>query len=131
VSVTISGGIYSSVISQQDADQQALNAAQTQANTNGRCVLMVDLNVNNYINAQDVTFDFVNVNTGKLYSFAPGSGVFGSIPAGTYNVILTSASPHFMGFLCGLSSWGTSINIYNVDITACSTLYIDNQDDTQ
>jgi YD repeat-containing protein len=132
VPVTIPANTFSSIISPQDANQQARNAAQDQANTAGTCIPLIDIVINNYINAQDVTIDFINTSTGQDYPFTPpGNGLAGSIPAGTYNVIITSASSHFMGFLCGYSSGGTSINIYNVDITTCSTLYIDNQDDTQ
>jgi len=125
---SIPAGTYSSIISQVDADQQAINAAQAYANANSVCTSqMVDITCNDLINVTDVTAVFTNTSTGQQYTFNLFTGTVGSVPTGTYNVTLTSSNIYSMGFLCGFSSGGTSVTIFNVNIDAntCNQLYID------
>ncbi|HXB07431.1 MAG TPA: DUF5977 domain-containing protein [Puia sp.] len=127
VPVTIPAGTFSSIISQQDADQQAINAAQAHADSVGSCVLLVNLTLVNNVNAIGVTALFTNTTTGQQYPINLDSSTPGSVPAGTYDVTFSSSTIYFMGFLCGLSSAGTSFTIHNVDVTTCNQLYIDSQ----
>jgi hypothetical protein len=92
----VPAGTYSSDISQQDAQNQALADidanAQDYANAHGSCTVpdMIDVN---YVNSSSVIVNIflTNVATQQTYSFSlPTTGsssqVVGQIPEGFYNV---------------------------------------------
>lgn len=129
VPVYVPAGAYTSTTSQADADQQAHNAAQAQANAAGHCILLVDLTAFNNVGASGVTAEFTDVNSGAQYDFSLDGGYMGSLPAGIYNVAISSPNPFYIGFLCGQFGYGGSFTIHNVDVTSCNQMYVDWQAD--
>lgn len=77
IPVAIPAGSYTSMISQADADQQAQNAAQSYANTNGICTYSSAAINANYIKN--------NCTSGM------GSTIPVTIPAGTYTSLISQA----------------------------------------
>jgi YD repeat-containing protein len=91
--VTIPQGMFTSTASQPDADQQARQYAQAQANQYGTCQAPnTTLYYNNY-DGTDFYIDVYNIDTGEEFWFEAHSfsnGVLGDVPAGTYNISITS-----------------------------------------
>ncbi|MBW7892709.1 MAG: hypothetical protein H3C48_17120, partial [Chitinophagaceae bacterium] len=95
----VAAGIYTSVISQADANQGAITATSTAgqayANANGLCVPQGPANTDIiYTNSlsKKVTLTLTNVSTSVVYTFSLNKkttqGMAGSIPTGYYNVTM-------------------------------------------
>lgn len=91
VNVTVPAGMFTSLTSQADADQQAQTYAQTVANTNGSCTgTPVQLSVTNNTNKTiNLTFNLLSTGNTYTYTANPGTTIAGTFPAGTYNVFMT------------------------------------------
>lgn len=91
VNVTVPAGMFTSLTSQTDADQQAQAYAQTVANNNGSCTgTPVQLSATNTTN-KTVNLKFTMLSTGTVYNYTvnPGTTISGTFPAGTYDVLMT------------------------------------------
>ena len=91
VNVTVPDGMFTSLTSQADADQQAQAYAQTVANNNGSCTgTPVQLSATNTTN-KTVNLKFTMLSTGLEYNYTvnPGTTIAGTFPAGTYDVLMT------------------------------------------
>jgi YD repeat-containing protein len=97
VTYTVPAGKYSSYISQQDANQQAIN----DVNTNGPAFANNPANGGTCMVAETVTYTdsrtfqysvrFTNNSTGIMYNYtsnANSSGTFGQVPSGVYTVYI-------------------------------------------
>jgi hypothetical protein len=126
---TVAAGAYTSTISQPDADAKAQNDVNTNgqnyANTHATCTANILITGVNNIGASGVTAKFTNVSTGAAVTFTITNGTIGSVPPGTYNVHFASSTARWMGFTCGSSSRGTSIDVNGVNVSDCSTVYVD------
>lgn len=91
VNVTVPAGMFTSLVSPTDADQQAQAYAQIVANNNGTCNgTPVPLNVTNTTNKTiNLTFTKLSTNTSYNFSVSPGSTLTGTLSAGTYDVFMT------------------------------------------
>ncbi|MDQ0966810.1 hypothetical protein QFZ20_002213 [Flavobacterium sp. W4I14] len=137
VTYTVPSNTYSSTLSQADADNQAQNDVNTNgqnyANTNGTCVLTQMITVsysnNNLISGYYVKFHNNSSNQDYTFSISYGSGNFGTIPAGSYDVSvynpngssevytfqvgsaeISGSEASFPGVTVGPGSVGVSIN---------------------
>lgn len=93
----VAAGIYTSLISQPDANQGAITATsgagQAYANANGLCIpqgpTTTDIVYTNSL-SKKVTLTLTNVSTSVVYTFSLNKnttqGMAGSVPAGYYNV---------------------------------------------
>jgi YD repeat-containing protein len=97
---TIPYGRYSSIVSQQEANQEAqtdlTTNGQSYVNANTDCLLssMVYLNYHNWT-SMTFSIKYVNSSTGTSYNFTlnPNTNTsLSTIPKGTYNVTITPAS---------------------------------------
>lgn len=95
----VAAGVYTSLISQADANTQAIaqtaSAGQAYANANGLCTPQGPSNTTIvYTNSlsKKVTLTLTNVSTSVVYTFSLNKnttqGTAGSIPAGYYNVTM-------------------------------------------
>lgn len=142
VSYVVLPATYSSTISQQDADQQAINATaangQNYANANGTCIdnTHTTLTSSNLVGVSGFTAVFTNVSTSQQYTFtissASGIQTLGTIPNATYNVTISksgnSVSYIFsIGSNCNIGRGGTSATFSNVVInpTTCNSIILD------
>lgn len=100
----VAAGVYTSLISQADANTQAIaqtaSAGQAYANANGLCVPQGPTNTTIvYTNdlPRKVTLTLTNVSTSVVYTFSLSSnttqGTAGSVPAGYYNVKMHTTGP--------------------------------------
>jgi hypothetical protein len=115
-------GAYVSNVSQSDADNLAINAAQQIANNRYSCVgppVYVSAGtINSWGDGSQFEVVFVSQVTGDRWSFS-GSDAYG-IPAGTYDVYLNVTNSSHSGdydlYMCGFTAHGTSW-LYNVGIS--------------
>ncbi|MCU7549223.1 carbohydrate binding domain-containing protein [Chitinophagaceae bacterium LB-8] len=129
--VSVSSGMFTSLISQQDANNQAVQYAQQQADLLGGCQSLLTLTYSNYYNAYGYTVELYNNSTGNSYFFEVGygSGTLGDIPAGNYNIYFNSPyDSNYRTFSAGCyystSGYGGA-NLYSVDLNAsCNNLEI-------
>lgn len=119
--VSVPAGSYTSVISQLDANNQAYQYAQNYANQNGTCSTpSVDLFYSN--NAGEIVYVVLtDVSTSEQYFFqmsSSGTGLLGSVPAGNYDVEMTTSGFNSYGFEAGCSNYyfGTTANFFNITI---------------
>lgn len=128
--VNVPQGSYSSTVSQQDANNQALQYAQNYANQYGTCASDITLNYNN--STYGATFYVTLTNTStyeqsyfEIYGF--GSGVLGNIPAGNYDIEINNYSSgyYFFSVGCGYDQSGSYAYFYNIPLyPGCSTISI-------
>ncbi|WP_143305727.1 DUF5977 domain-containing protein [Chitinophaga vietnamensis] len=94
---TVPANKYGSVISQADADQQAQNDiaanGQNYADANGICAAPVSITCSNMTGQNDFYVQYTNTatNAQALFSIssATGTQALGTLPAGTYNVVVS------------------------------------------
>lgn len=97
VTYTVPAGVYHSYISQDDANQQAIN----DVNANGQAYANNPANGGTCAVAESITYTdsrafqysvrFTNNSTGLIYNFTPNansSGTLGQVPSGTYTVYI-------------------------------------------
>lgn len=112
VDYVVPAGLYSSVVSQQEADARAYLDAQEKgqiyADINGTCDVS-PLSFK-YVKSgtSTITVSCENVYTHRLYNFSfnaavTAPAVFGSMPKGYYNVTITSTDPGYHAFGLGIA----------------------------
>lgn len=136
VYVNVPAQMFSSTISQADANNQALAYAQQQANQNATCTAPVYVNVK-VTNHSSGTFVVQLTNlqnsTAQFYFYVyPNTNYTQSnVPAGNYNIQLSklngTGSYSFYG-PCGYFGNGYSFTFYNIAISnSCKDILINNQ----
>ncbi|HEY8935714.1 MAG TPA: DUF5977 domain-containing protein, partial [Cyclobacteriaceae bacterium] len=114
VSYIVPYGRYTSIVSQQNANQQTQSDGaangQAYANDHGSCLLssLVYLSYHNWT-SKTFTIKYVNSSTGTVYNFTLnpyGNVSLGTMPKGTYNVTITASSS------LGGESYDMSIDSY-------------------
>jgi YD repeat-containing protein len=140
--LTVPAGTYTSLISQDDANQQALDYisanGQAYANSVGLCFPIptsVDIP---YSNFTSFTFNavYTNVSTGMQYTFTLATNVvggdLGQIPFGTYNISITPTNGSSLFdfnvgsfFQDGVGSWSMNGVNYGDPSSANSAIDID------
>jgi len=134
VTYTVLANIYTSFVSQVDADQMAQNDVnsngQTYANANGTCTPNITVQGFN-TKTSDYTVKFTNNATGLSYTFTltHGTSTFsnlGTVPSGAYQVQFNPQGPGVTStfHINGLSQTGISATFSNVSITATSQAYM-------
>lgn len=128
--VSVPPGSYSSIISQQDANNQALQYAQNYANQYGTCSSDFPLYYNNTTSGATFYVTLTNTSTYEQFFFEIygfGSGTLGSIPAGTYDIEINNYSSgyYFFSAGCGYSQSGFYAQFYTVPLyPGCNTISI-------
>lgn len=130
--VTIPAGMFTSTISQADADAQATAYGQAQANINGTCVSSnITILCNNNVTPGTVYMQYYNENTHQMYNFSAtqGSNInLGTIPAGTYSITIGTSNPmsnYYFTVACGFFYYGNNATFYNVTVnSSCRVISI-------
>ena len=124
--VSVPAGMFSSTVSQTDANQQAAAYAQGQANQNGSCQQQ---NVTLYYNnssGNTYYLELYNSSTGQSYWFTvySGSGTIGDVPAGNYDIYITPANSNYQSYSIGCGYYNSGYNtvyFYGVPLnTSCN-----------
>uniref|UniRef100_UPI001A95A413 DUF5977 domain-containing protein n=1 Tax=Longitalea luteola TaxID=2812563 RepID=UPI001A95A413 len=132
--VSVPYGLYTSTVSQEEADGWAKSGAQTAADDWGQCEApLVDLGFFSMANTSFYV-TLYNVETHKTYYFdsweTQGSGILGYIPIGTYNIEITAYEnlgyPLTFNVDCGHYNSGyLTASFYNISLNnACSSIEI-------
>jgi hypothetical protein len=125
--VGVPSGMFTSTISKPDANAQALAYAQNYANVNGQCNSQVNLQYNHY-GWGYVSVMLTKMDTYEQYYFDiyyGGSGLFGSVPSGNYDITIYASNWQSFAWGCGYYQSGTYISFYNVPVSQwCNTLDI-------
>ena len=134
--VSIPAGMFTSFLSQADANDKAQQYAQKYANQYGTCksLSQVDLYYSNFAFAYGYTVELYHTSTKQTYTFVIGNygnGYLGSIPEGTYNITyLSDADYRNFRFSAGCSYYNSgygSVKLYGIPLSeACNTLKISN-----
>ncbi len=137
VYVNIPSGMFTSTISQADANNQATSYGQAKANLLGTCISSsVSISCNNTVNDGSGLFQVVltNENTNQVYNFtsSPSSNVtLGTIPAGMYTIYIsrsTGGNGYVYQVGCGYYGGGTNYTFENVSInSSCNSIQIQAQ----
>jgi hypothetical protein len=122
--VSVPANMFSSTSSKADANNQAIQYAQNYANEHGACEpTQITYTYTNSTSAGDFIVEFENVNTSAVYQFSTGvsgSGVLGSVPAGTYNITIYNVNEPWTDFTyevkCSYYYNGPIGNFYNVTV---------------
>ncbi|HEY8421123.1 MAG TPA: DUF5977 domain-containing protein [Thermoclostridium sp.] len=133
--VSVPAGMFSSTISQQDANDQATAYAQNYANINGTCQhIQANYSYSNNTLSGEFMITFTNVNTSAYYEFyigPSGSGSLGTIPAGVYDIHVFSTNDWSSNFSynleCTYSQVGNAEYFLGVTVDA-SCPYIEIND---
>lgn len=138
VTYTVPLGAYSSIISQADADLQALNDVnangQNYANLNGACETPVTISVYNGVGASNFSAVYTNVATGLSTTFAlsplTSKQLLGPINAGTYNLTISkpgNTANYYFAVCSSALITGTSATFNNIIIspTKCNFIQFD------
>jgi hypothetical protein len=129
--VSIPAGSYTSIISQQDANDQALQYAQNYANQNGTCSSGFALFYDN--STFGVTYHVLLTNTSTLeqslfHITSSGTGILGYIPPGTYDIYIYNDYGWYFNYYyagCGHNTSGYSANFYSVPLNdGCNTITV-------
>jgi hypothetical protein len=119
--------MFTSALSQQDANDQALTYAQNAANTNGQCSQGINLQYQHY-SWGNVSVQLINNVTFEQYFFdinSSGSGFLGSVPLGNYNITIIAQSAQAIYFSCGSFYPGSTAYFPDVDISEfCNLLEV-------
>lgn len=127
--VSVPFGMFTSTLSKQDANNQALAYAQDYANSYGLCNQSVELQYNHYgWGGGYISVILTKTDTYEQYFFDiyyTGYGMLGSVPAGNYDVTIYSSYWQSFGFACGYYQSGTTISFYGVPVSEyCNVLNI-------
>ncbi len=139
VTYTVPASVYTSTVSQADADAKALADAllngQSYANINGTCTPTVTMITINGYNAKASNYNvkFTNTSTATSYTFLLPANTFtptykGQVPAGTYNVQFypqgasVTATFNINGFTF-FGFGGTTFNGISVNATSTASMY--------
>jgi hypothetical protein len=124
--VSVPSGAYTSIVSKEDANAQALAYAQNYANTHGQCNSQVNIQYNHY-GWGYVSLLFTKTDTYEQYYFdiySSGSGLLAGIPSGNYDITIYAANWHSF-YWCGYFQSGSYISFYNVPVSEfCNVLDI-------
>jgi hypothetical protein len=129
--VSVPYGMFTSIVSQFDANNQALTYAQNYANQNGQCQADVLMTYDNWAGGPTFYVYMINLSTSAPYYFeisSAGSGLLGSVPAGDYNIEITNSAGQF-GYLyeagCSPSTSAYPAYFYGIQINSgCSQIRI-------
>lgn len=134
--VSVPAGMFSSTLSLDYANQQAVQYAKSQANQYGTCSTpQVAITARNSVNS-NFKVTYTNTGNGLSYTFTiaalplggtPTTVTLGSVPVGTYNIMISKGTRTCtFGSGCGnLSAYGTSASWTNISITStCNPITI-------
>ncbi|MCF1714193.1 DUF5977 domain-containing protein [Flavihumibacter sp. RY-1] len=132
VYVSIPPGMFSSIVSKADANNQATAYGQAQANATGTCTSSnINLVANNTVISSTVYIQYYNTVTGQQYNFSPSYGFnvpLGSIPSGTYHItfgVNDLYNSYYFSLGCGYYGSGSNYTFYNIVVdNTCSTVSI-------
>jgi len=134
--VSVPAGMFSSSVSQIEANSQAQQYAQNYANQYGSCGQSsnVTLYYSNLTSVQGYKVVLYNTLSKKSYSFNWGTrsnGILGNVPEGIYNVTYLNGFDHVnRKFYAGCFNYGSGVGgttLYNISIdNTCNTLEIAN-----
>jgi len=136
VNVTVPAGMFTSFVSQSDANALSQQYAQDYANSHGVCTQLVAVTCNNTVHVSGFTATYTNTTTGSPYTFSvpTGGGVIGYLPDGNYNISITktgNTTSYTFNSGCGTSNYitGTSASYSSQPITlnsGCNSILISN-----
>lgn len=134
--VSVSAGMFSSSISQVDANNKAQQHAQSYANQQGACKTLsqVDLYYSNFAFAYGYTVELYHTSTKQTYTFTIpnyGNGYLGQVPEGTYNITYSNDTDYrnfrFSAGCDNNTSGYRIVKLYGISLSkACNTLSISN-----
>lgn len=127
--VSVPANMFSSFVSQSDANNQALQYAQNYANQNGQCVTDVLLTCDNEIGGVTMHVVLTSLETNDVYYFeSNGFSELGTIPAGHYDVEITSDCGWcYCSFMAGCDYETSGYSAYFYDVSfdnSCNYIYI-------
>jgi len=124
--VSVPANMHTSIISKAEANTIALGYAQWYADIYGQCNGNVTLNYMFWGAASNLYITFTKTDTYEQYFFtinSGGSGSFGSVPQGNYDININASSWHSFEWSFYFQS-GTNVTFYNVRVGALSNSLI-------
>jgi len=109
--VSVPANMFTSTLSKQDANNKALQYAQTQANQNGTCqaLPMISVTSANYDLLYGYKVRFTNTSTQMQYEYqiSYGGSTLGQIPAGYYDIFIYNPGGGFevLNFSAGCGNY--------------------------
>jgi len=127
-SVSVPAGMFTSFISQSDADAQATVYAQDYANTHGTCTQLAAINFTNSNGISGFTAAYTNLSTNgtTTFSIPSGGGFLGNLPVGNYSLIISksgNSTTYTFGAGCGtatIDGASATFNPISVTVSNCN-----------